>query len=75
MVLLDIPPAQLETPPAIVVPAKRRGRRERRGSRGTTTAIAIGTILILSDGSECRVTHIDANGQPWCVPVSTETKN
>ena len=57
---------QLVEPPALVQEVKKRkgaGRRTRRN-----TAIVIGTILILSDGSECVVTHFDKNGDPWCVP-------
>jgi hypothetical protein len=41
--------------------------RKRRGSR--TAAIAIGTVLILSDGSECVVAGFDGQGKPLCYPV------
>lgn len=57
-------------PPAIVEPVKKRKRKNRSRSRGPTTAIAVGTVLILGDGTKCRVTHIDQNGQPWCVPIN-----
>lgn len=42
--------------------------RKKRGS-GRNAAIVIGTVLILSDGSECVVTAFDANGNPLCAPV------
>lgn len=43
--------------------------RKRRGS-GRNAAIVIGTVLILSDGSECVVTAFDAKGNPLCAPVT-----
>lgn len=43
--------------------------KKRRGSSRRTTAIVIGTILILSDGSECVVGAFDAQGNPLCYPV------
>ncbi|PLL10974.1 hypothetical protein C0V75_16840 [Tabrizicola sp. TH137] len=39
------------------------------GGRASTAAIAIGTVLILSDGSECVVAGFDAAGQPICHPL------
>ncbi|MCZ8081298.1 MAG: hypothetical protein RSE12_07895 [Fuscovulum sp.] len=43
---------------------------EKKKSRGgRNTAIAIGTVLILSDGSECVVAAFDAQGNPLCHPV------
>lgn len=42
---------------------------KRKGGRGSGAAVAIGTILILSDGSECVVAAFDAQGNPLCHPV------
>jgi hypothetical protein len=64
--------ALIITPPAIgipgdetrVVPVKRK-----KNSRGAATVAAIGTIIILSDGSKCQIVAYDQNGQPLCVPV------
>lgn len=42
-------------------------RRNRH--RGRTAAIVVGTVLILSDGSECVVAGFDAQGNPLCYPA------
>jgi hypothetical protein len=43
---------------------------EKRKSRGRAkAAIVIGSVLILSDGSECVVAAFDAQGNPLCHPV------
>ena len=38
-------------------------------ARSSWRGVAIGTILILSDGSECVVAAFDAQGNPLCHPV------
>lgn len=69
-------------PPAIIQPAKGRSRDRNRTRRGTGkpsrnwTPYAIGAILILSDGSECRVLMDragnwicrDERGRVWRLP-------
>lgn len=43
---------------------------ERNKGRSRRTALyAIGTLIILSDGSECVVAGYDAQGNPLCQPV------
>lgn len=42
-------------------------RKKRRDGRNA--AIVIGTILILSDGSECVVAAFDSEGNPLCAPA------
>lgn len=61
---VEVPP--LPDVAAIMAPQE----LEKKRRRGRTAAIAIGTILILSDGSECVVTGFDARGQPLCYPVA-----
>ena len=43
---------------------------KKKRSRGRAGAIAIGTVLILSDGSECVVVGFDTQGRPLCQPPS-----
>lgn len=43
---------------------------EKRRRHGRAAAIAIGAIIVLSDGSECVVTGFDAQGHPLCYPVT-----
>jgi hypothetical protein len=43
--------------------------QKKKGGGGRATAIAVGTVLILSDGSECVVAAFDAQGNPLCHPV------
>ena len=62
----------VELPPvpdlaAIIAPPEVE-RKKRGGS--SRAAIVIGTVLILSDGSECVVTAFDAQGRPLCAPVT-----
>jgi hypothetical protein len=40
---------------------------EKRGRK--RAALAIGAIVILSDGSECQIVGFDAQGRPLCAPV------
>lgn len=41
---------------------------EKKRSKGRSAAIAIGALIILSDGSECVVAGFDAQGRPLCYP-------
>lgn len=61
---IDLPP-----PPdvAALIAPHEIDRKRRGGLRNT--AIVVGTVLILSDGSECVVAGFDANGNPLCHPV------
>jgi hypothetical protein len=47
-----------------IMPTERVEKR-RRGK----AALAIGAIIILSDGSQCQVVGYDAQGRPLCAPV------
>lgn len=58
--IIDLPSV-----PAIIAPQVLE--KKRRHHKATT--IVIGTILILSDGSECVVAAFDANGTPLCHPI------
>lgn len=51
---------------AITVPQELEKRRRHRHQ--LSTAVVIGGILILSDGSECVVTGFDPKGNPLCYP-------
>lgn len=63
---IDLPPvpdvAEIIAPQVV---EKKKGGRSTRA-----TAIAVGTVLILSDGSECVVVGFDAQGNPLCQPPS-----
>ncbi|AWB48344.1 hypothetical protein HYN69_07290 [Gemmobacter aquarius] len=61
---IDLPP----TPDIAAIIAPHQVERKKR-SGGRTTAIVVGTVLILSDGSECVVAGFDAQGNPLCHPV------
>ncbi|MBC2835710.1 hypothetical protein H7F16_09365 [Gemmobacter straminiformis] len=60
---IDIPP--IPDLAAILEP-QQTDRNKRGNSR--RAAIVLGTILILSDGSECVVAGFDAQGRPLCHP-------
>ena len=62
---IDLPP--VPDVAAIIAPQELE-KKKKGGSRATTAAIAIGTVLILSDGSECVVVAFDAQGNPLCQP-------
>lgn len=61
---IDLPP--IPDIAAILAPQE-IGKKKGRGG-GRAAAIAIGTVLILSDGSECVVAGFDAAGYPICHP-------
>lgn len=60
----DLPP----NPDIAAFTAPQLVERKKRGGLGTG-AIVVGTVLILSDGSECVVAGFDAQGNPLCHPV------
>lgn len=63
---VDLPPV----PDVAAILAPQVIEKKRKGGSGVrNTAIAIGTVLILSDGSECVVAGFDAQGNPLCHPV------
>lgn len=64
---IDLPP--IPDLAAIIAPQVIEKKKGGSGA-GRATAIAIGTVLILSDGSECVVAGFDAAGQPICHPVT-----
>jgi hypothetical protein len=41
---------------------------EKKRRSGRAAAIAIGTLIILSDGSNCVFAGYDAQGRPLCYP-------
>lgn len=63
-VSIDLPPSPDVA--AIIAPQE---LEKRKRSGGRTAAIVVGTVLILSDGSECVVVAFDAQGNPLCQPV------
>ncbi|MBU9699274.1 hypothetical protein GU927_015610 [Rhodobacteraceae bacterium HSP-20] len=62
---IDLPPI----PDIAAIIAPQEIEKKKRGGSGRATAIAIGTVLILSDGSECVVVDHDGAGNPICQPV------
>lgn len=50
------------------ITAPQETEKRRRHRHHLSTAIVIGSILILSDGSECVVTGFDTQGNPLCYP-------
>lgn len=62
---IDLPPVAEIAP--FILPQELD--KKKGGSGGRATAIAIGTVLILSDGSQCVVMAFDAQGNPLCQPV------
>ena len=69
--MFDITPQII--PPAIAIPGDETRRAQpvkgKKKSSRTATIVAIGAIIILSDGSKCQVVAYDKNGQPLCTPV------
>lgn len=61
---IDLPPI----PDLAAIIAPQEIEKKKRGGSGRAAAIAIGTVLILSDGSECVVAGFDAAGYPICHP-------
>lgn len=62
---IDLPP----NPDLAAIIAPQEIEKKKRGGSGWAAAIAIGTVLILSDGSECVVAGFDAAGNPICHPL------
>ncbi|MCZ8151812.1 MAG: hypothetical protein O9292_05395 [Rhodobacteraceae bacterium] len=62
---IDLPPI----PDLAAIIAPQEIEKKKRGGSGRAAAIAIGTVLILSDGSECVVAGFDAAGNPICHPL------
>lgn len=60
---MDLPPG-VDLAPFIA--PQEIARKKSRGGRAAT--IAIGTVLILSDGRECIVVAFDQQGNPLCQP-------
>lgn len=59
-----------DNPP--IIEARRRSRRsdrDRRSQRSRTTAYVVGAIVILDDGTRCRIELIDQHGTAWCYPL------
>lgn len=63
---IDLPP--IPDLAAILAPQEIE-KKKGRGGAGRAAAIAVGTMLILSDGSQCVVAGFDAEGNPICHPV------
>lgn len=58
---IDLPPTGAHTDIQPEMQIEKRGRKR--------AALAIGAIIILSDGSECQIVGFDAQGRPLCAPV------
>lgn len=54
-------------PPAAYADILPSERIEKRGRK--RAALAIGAIIVLSDGSECQIVGYDKQGQPLCAPL------
>lgn len=63
--IFDLPNME---PPALIAPEPIR--RKRRRNSGRNTALFVGAILLLSDGSSCRV--VSLYPELLCVPVNPE---
>ena len=63
---IDLPPV----PDVAAIIAPQVVEKKKGGRSARATAIAVGTVLILSDGSECVVVGFDAQGNPLCQPPS-----
>lgn len=61
---IDLPPIPDLAP--FLAPQETEKKKSRGGRKA---AIVIGSVLILSDGSECVVAAFDAQGNPLCHPV------
>lgn len=56
--------ATVPDPPAIIWQArKKRGSRARRNA-----ALFVGAVILLPDGSQCRIVAFDQSGRPLCAP-------
>jgi len=62
---IEVPPL----PDVAALLAPQEIEKKRRNGNRRTRGIAIGTILILSDGSECVVAAFDVQGNPLCYPI------
>jgi hypothetical protein len=70
-------PEMFDLAPQIILPAIEIPGDETRAEPVTrkkdrhiaATMVAIGAIIILSDGSKCQVVGYDKQGQPLCTPV------
>jgi hypothetical protein len=58
---IDLPPTAPYVDTQLEAQIEKRGRKR--------AALAIGAIIILSDGSECQIVAFDAQGRPVCAPV------
>jgi len=59
-----------DNPP--IIEARRRSRdrdRSSRRPRSRTPAYVVGAIVILDDGTRCRIELIDQHGTAWCYPL------
>lgn len=68
--MFDIAPLIL--PPTIEIPGdetRAEPVKRKKDRRKTAAVLAIGAIIILSDGSKCQVVAYDKNGEPLCTPV------
>lgn len=61
--MIEAPPPHIDRP-AYVEPVSKRRNRDRRRSAAT-----VGSIVILSDGTPCRIIGTDRNGAVWCLPL------
>ena len=61
---LILPPVLAVQEESQVHPAKRKKDRRHLG-----TAVVIGAILLMADGSKCQIVGYDRNGRPICLPL------
>lgn len=68
--MIDLP--AIDTIAAYIAPMEvDRRKRHRKISR---RAVAIGAIIMLADGTKCRVVAYDQNDQPLCEPITEGTE-
>lgn len=56
----------LQDPPAIIMEVRKRRKASRRTGR---TALFIGAVILMSDGSRCVIVAFDQKGRPLCAPA------
>lgn len=64
---LFLPPVITIQDETLIHPVKRKKDR-----RAVGLAVAVGAILLMSDGSKCQVVGHDREGRPICLPLKEE---
>lgn len=59
--MIDLLPEMHTAPPAMIWEAKKPKKNRKRAS-----GLAVGAIIVLSDGTRCRIVAFDRAGRPIC---------